>query len=772
MANADLSSSRQPATARQPPTARNPASPVIAVVAGVWIVSFLWLFFDQTFDDPKIHRHSMLGWILDEALGHSTPLTPAVRDAPAGINYLAQRVPLLAMALPLILAAWMFGDLVLRLFRPTIELLRSERAVLRLGIGLSVLSLNTLLAGQLGWLSRTAILMPAVIAGAFSWLLRRRQRQSEYQPAENSVSDERPRPRRWVAVVVLTLVLPFVGYLILGAMSPPVDFDVREYHLQGPKEWFQQGRITFLSHNVYTSFPFLTEMLSLAGMVVANDWWSGALVGQVILSCFQILSGLATFAIARRWLGTESAWWAALIGLTTPWTLRISLIAYAEGALTFYLTSAVMSALLVPAAKTTRDRNSLCVLTGLLAGSAMSSKYTGLVSVIVPVGCLLALHIGRRRPQTETQEPAITISDPQERIRLLLSGGVLFAAATFLMVAPWLVRNVLDTGNPVYPLGYEVFGGDKWSAEMDARWKPAHAPSEHRLAQIPQHFLDAAVLNKWTSGLLFALAIPAGLLSKRIPVVPLLLTVIGWQFLSWWAFTHRIDRFWIPVIPLMAVAGAACWKLSAEKSWRVFLTSVILFVTIFNLRFCATDLVGFHAGLMDLKAARQTAIRSDLKALNQQLPANAKLLMVGEAEVFDANFALIYNTVFDDCIFEQLTALPEDQLLPVRDQRMLPAPKILAVFREQGITHVYVNWGEILRYRQPGSYGYTEYIQPIRFQQLVETGVLEPPVTLLARSARDLAESDRAIIESWDGGALLLDSDRSFRTVQIFRVRQ
>ena len=53
--------------------------------------------------------------------------------------------------------------------------------------------------------------------------------------------------------------------MILGSMLPAIDFDVLEYHLQGPKEYFQAGRIAFLPHNVYTNMPFGVEMLHLLG---------------------------------------------------------------------------------------------------------------------------------------------------------------------------------------------------------------------------------------------------------------------------------------------------------------------------------------------------------------------------------------------------------------------------------------------------------------------------------------------------------------------------
>ena len=69
---------------------------------------------------------------------------------------------------------------------------------------------------------------------------------------------------------------PFVVAMILAAMLPSIDFDVLEYHLEGPKEYFQSGRISYLPHNVYTNMPFNVEMLHLLAMEVMGDWWWGA----------------------------------------------------------------------------------------------------------------------------------------------------------------------------------------------------------------------------------------------------------------------------------------------------------------------------------------------------------------------------------------------------------------------------------------------------------------------------------------------------------------
>ena len=45
-----------------------------------------------------------------------------------------------------------------------------------------------------------------------------------------------------------------------------------------------------------------------------------------------------------------------------------------------------------------------------------------------------------------------------------------------------------------------------------------------------------------------------------------------------------------------------------------------------------------------------------------------------------------------------------------------------------GVAYVAVDWNEIARYRSPGNYGFTDYIQPKLFEELVSTGVLDPPL--------------------------------------------
>ncbi len=738
-------------------------SPVLALIAAVWISGFLWFFFRSSIDDPDLPRTALWSMMADEVLGLSdAPSGPAGTVPQSGIRYLSQRLPLFSWAAVILVLAAVHGDAICVLTLRRCRLFWTEGVVIRLGTGLGILSTVTLCCGLAGHLTWLAIVVPALFSLAVSCFIRWKSRTES--PVPLTQVPEAQRSSRIIRILTLMVIVPFGVYLLLGAVSPPTDFDVREYHLQGPKEWFQQGQIIFLPHNVYTSFPFLTEMLSQTGMIFAADWWHGALVGQIVLSSFQILSTLTIFSIARRWINIDSAWLAVLIFLTTPWTLRISLIAYAEGALTFYLIAATMCALLVR--QIPGRVIGVSIIAGILAGASMASKYTGLISVILPTAALIAVQFRKsRKASTIDSGPELHAAHGW---RPLLMPAAAFSLGVAAMIAPWLLKNLIDTGNPVYPLAYSIFGGSEWSPEMDARWKPAHAASEHHLSRIPEHILGAAVYNTWTSGLLFALAVPSVFLWRSVKTIPVILCLIAWGFATWWALTHRIDRFWIPLIPLLSLAAGASRLISPSKIWKSFLLTVIVVVTIFNVRFCGLALVGFHVGLMDLDAARQTTIRTDIRYLNESLPANARVLMVGEAEVFDATFPLAYNTVFDDCLFESWTTLPDDNQRPVNERRMLPPQLTLQTLHEHRITHILVNWGAVLRYRM--TYGYTEYVDPARFHQLLDDGILRSRKVLLQQPLSKLSKDEQAMANSWRGIEQLLSDDSFFSVVELYDV--
>lgn len=754
------------------------------VLAAIWVVGFSVYFFSldlpNNTQDPSqpLTRTDVWRVLFVEATTVFHPLDYSVPDGEAGWSHLSERRLFLGVAALLMGCAWLCGAAALKVLSVPCCGLRSERIVLCCGTGLSLLSLWTLLIGLAGMMSVAAFLTLPVVAAitvAISRFTTNRTTVCSIAPA--GLPTDR-LSRGWT--IVLCLILVACGlHLMLGGMTPPRDFDVREYHLQGPKEWFETGRITQLEHNVYTSFPFLSEMLSLAAMILTGDWWQGAMAGKLTLACFQILTTVCVYAIARRWAGPGCGLIAAVACLSTPWVLRISLIAYAEGAISFYLAATVMTALLVNQIPSAVDRRRMVAVTGFLAGSAMASKYPGLVSVVIPVSLYFVVLYGRRPTPSqpfgiapsgwESSASAASGSAAQAVVRsrpteFALAAGV-FVAGITLAAGPWLARNLHDTGNPVYPLGYSVFGADDWSSQMDAKWRRAHSPDDHDVSRLPLHLRDVAARSDWQSGLLFALAVPAVLLVGRNRQARWLWLAVLWTLSTWWALTHRIDRFWVPVIPILAVLAGMAWRLSRQTAWRgVVLTALLIHCT-YNYGFGRLPLVGFHGGLRPLSELRQLPVRTDIRQLNQLMTDSDRVLLVGEAEVFDARFRLVYNTVFDDSIFQQWTSADlaaEDGVQPMK-----PADDVATVLRQNGITCVLVNWSEVLRYRL--TYGFTAYVQPEKFTQLVDAGVLLPPTVLLGREAAGLSADEKRELERWPGFPDLLNGDL-LKTVVLYRV--
>ena len=758
------------------------------VLALLWLGAFADCFyrFDLPNSNPKVNR--MLIWEQLPALlvNAVDPPEPSAKDLEsrqlwkqAGWRYLPQRFGLYGISLAILAGAWGWGNLLLRMMRVPLACWSVERTFFGLVCGLSMVSLLTLGCGLAGGLSRM-VLAGMLGTGLVCELAVRLMTFSSADLAVigGCVSSLHPR-RSWPLLFLLPFLMCYVG----GAYLPETDFDVKEYHFGGPKEWYLAGRISFLPHNVYTSFPFLTEMLTLLGMVLYGDWYWGALAGKGVLMSFAPLTALGLFVAGRRWFSPQAGAWAACIHLSTPWIYRISIIAYAEGGLALYLFAALLAVMWcldadwspVESAENSSGGGAgpWVILAGFLAGSAMSCKYPGLVSVVIPLGLVLLVQAWRGVGWTSPPvgADAGSVRYVTSRWRRILRTGLIYSVGVMLAVGPWLIKNLIETGNPVYPLLYGVFGGTDWNPELDAKWKHAHSPDHHQWADLAVKLMDVTLKSDWLSPLLFGLAPLAWLTTQRRRVGALWLYV-GFLFGTWWLLTHRIDRFWVPLIPVVSLLAGVGATWNEWRGWRWLMRIAVALAATFNLAFMTSSLCGYNAYLLDLdRAAEQTAriTAPEIVMLNSQLPAGSKVLCVGEAELFDARFAYAYNTVFDKSLFEEWCGVPDPRtrsaLRPLK-----PEAEIRQILKQQGITHVFVNWQEILRYRL--TYGYTDFVTPKRFAELQAMGILGPDSSMPGGQPFDkLDDQSQHELRRW-APELIRDElgQPIFRTFEVFPV--
>lgn len=682
----------------------------------------------------------------------------------ADVSHLSERVPIVGYAIFIVAAGFGVGAALLRLLNVISDRDRDqsgadtpnpcvwskpERLVVAYGIGMSLLSLTTLGLGLAGWMNRGAVivLLGVAVLVPLGWRWRQRLKVERLGSVEhgNRKFGELLPPGGLTRLLFVSGTIGvglFLAISFLGAMLPATDFDVREYHVQGPKEFYLAGRIGFVPHNVYMIMPFGTEMLTLLGMIVAGDWWWGALVGQTVLATFAPMTALAVWSLGRRLFSPAAGWLGALIYLTTPWVHRISIIPYTENALCFFLLAGLLVTVRAIECTERGLQIKLWSLAGALAGSAAACKYPALVSTVFPLGlAVLVAPLFARRNAAQSL-PGQIAATPQRlntfTVLLSFRSALAFTLGVAITFGPWLAKNWAFTGNPTYPLLYGVFGGRNWTPEKNAKWEWGHRvallvalgvqrPPDERpvyshdpqhaltLSRLKENVIDVTAQADWLSPLLFGLAPLALFAARGRAAAAWLWLFVAYLFFQWWLLTHRLDRFWVPLIPVVSMLAGAGATWNNGRVWKSFLGVVTVLVVFFNFSYCTSGLCGdnrYSSHLVEGEDPTDPAVNW----LNRPDPVlhiePQAVLAVGSADLFHLFRPVIYNTVFDDCIFEQL----------VKD-----SAGVRAAFDKLGIRYVYVNWREVKRYQEPGSYGFTDFVRPHVVRELVEAKVLSGP---------------------------------------------
>ncbi|MBX3414640.1 MAG: glycosyltransferase family 39 protein [Pirellulales bacterium] len=619
---------------------------------------------------------------------------------------LADRVSVLSLALSIWLVAGAVGWLALRAVRMAARLDALELAVYSLGVGASLVSLYTLCVGLAGGLAARGLLFvaPAVAvvlaAAVVAW--RQGRASTDRQPVSRT---SWPRARwLWCAV-------PFVGVIVWGGMLPPVEFDVREYHLEAVKEFYLSQRVSFLPHNVYANMPLGSEMLALVGMVVTDDWYQGGLVGKTAIALYTPLTALALVALGRRWFSTGAGIVAALVFLSTPWIALVSTSGLIEGASAFFWLLAIDATLRWRQARAESQPGAevscWILLAGFLAGSAVAVKYPAMLFVVAPLTVWIVL---------------------AERARCWRP-LLLFALAAAVACGPWLAKNWVLAGNPTYPLLYRVFGGATRTEDKDRQWSEAHDPPNFAPNDVVARAGDLALRSTWLSPLVLPLVVAALVWRRREwPVAPLAM-YLAFVLAAWWLWTHRIDRFWLPALPVAALLAGAGGTWNGSVLWRRSIALLLAMGLVANFVVITSGACGdnrYFAPLAELRVDPQR-VPPWIAYVNEQRQPGQGVLSVGDAAVFDLAPSVVYNTAFDDNAWETLARAAYESRSEEELERL--HKELAAKF-----AFIYVNWNEIARYRSPGNYGYSEFVEPAVFEFLIARGILGTPVKEFSES--------------------------------------
>jgi hypothetical protein len=440
------------------------------------------------------------------------------------------------------------------------------------GLGLGAFGLGLLGLGLAGWLARPVVVGMMVLGlgllvPQLTVANRKLQIENRKTKLENPLAAPLPPAiERWSIWPPVLVLAAMAGLALLAAANPPAflwkslgdphPYDVLEYHLQVPREWYEAGRIVPLHHNVFSHFPFGVEMHFLAAMYLRGGPWAGMYTAQFLALAHMALAVLAVHGAVAQWSrGRFTPLLAAAAAAAVPWTVLLGSVAYNEAGIMLYAALAIGWTLGPGNARS-------WVLAGLLAGLGAGCKYTALPMLLVlwPLARLVA----RPRP------------------RLAHLG--LYVAAGCLAVSPWLIRNAVWTGNPVFPEAMSLLGRGHFSPAQVERWQAAHAAAPQQASLTGR---TAAVWSQlladgrygwvlWPGLVAVWLARRTGLRSSStaaggthavqsggtpaIQGTGALIAYLALLTLFWMGWTHLQSRFFtVAIIPaaLLLAAGAA-----------------------------------------------------------------------------------------------------------------------------------------------------------------------------------------------------------------------
>ncbi len=231
------------------------------------------------------------------------------------------------------------------------------------------------------------------------------------------------RPGRLSLPIAGGLVAVF-GLIILPlTFLPPVSRDAMIHHLYQARLWLEAGRIVRPEWSSFFSYPYLVESFyTLAGGTF------GFRVARVISFLGFLATGSVLAGYFLRKNRIRSAVLSLIVLLSIPELFRNASWSYSDSFLVFFSLLAYMELI-------RKDGNPLLAV--VWAGGASCCKYNGII-VLVSV-CILLPFFFRN-----------------------MSAKVIIASvcAACFTAAWWAVPNILQWGNPVYPLFRSIFGPD------------------------------------------------------------------------------------------------------------------------------------------------------------------------------------------------------------------------------------------------------------------------------------------------------------------------
>jgi len=360
----------------------------------------------------------------------------------------------------------------------------------------------------------------------------------------------------------LLIILIFLVVNFFYSLFPPTFYDSMMYHLAVPNYYMLHGGIVPWDNNFNASLPLNGEMIFLFSLL------SGTVFTPKLLSLFY---GIIIIILLTQWyresFGGRKYFLPGLLFLTIPQISFLMSSSKTDIVGMLFLLMGIRSFFYY-----LRDRRSgnFLVLSGVFWGLAIGTKY---IFAFYLIGFFLSLLFLREFKFRDKYRAVMKIS-----------------LIVVLCMAPWFMKNIVTTGNPVYPYLSSYFGGSNWDNTQGENFSTIIKRGEGKTfsdyLKFPLDLLTKPYSYGITAvwGFMFLIFLPFSIFNGNRSGGRVLLLTSLFSFILMLPFA-MVPRYFLSSLLLISIPVSLGVERAIEKIriMRSFVTPLIVLIASFNL---------------------------------------------------------------------------------------------------------------------------------------------------------------------------------------------
>ena len=468
-----------------------------------------------------------------------------------------------------------------------------------------------------------------------------------------SVNNNRIIRHLLTAMIGLAVLILLIVECILN-MTPPISRDALIHHLSIPKLWLNHGGFYEMTWSVFSYYPMNVDLLYIIPLYLNKDF-----ITKFIHMGFGIGTALMIYYYLRNRISHTAGLLGILVFLSTPVVVRLSTQAYVDLGLAFFTTAALLAFIRY------RDSNftefKWLFLSSVAMGLALGTKYNALIAWFFLSVTIVFVYANETKEQWQA-----------------IKCGTIFFLISLLIFSPWLIKNAILTGNPLYPLfqgilninnvanedgTYSIVSGGTIRGIFQFRemmygesfWDTLLIPLRYFFqGQDHSHRFFDGVLNP----VLIILA-PLAFINKSFMRDKLLFIIFSVFFVLVATFLDQTRiRYILPVVPVLSILtvmglmNTFNWNINVSNHWKNFFSYTALFIFIFFISQNFLYLKNYYQTInpwnyvsgkesRDAFLTRHVGSYAVMKYINEHTPPDARIkliLVAGRAYYLDREY--------------------------------------------------------------------------------------------------------------------------------------